>query len=134
MLDESRIGRVPCLWCTLPCLYHGIADQPIFKFMPLESSIVSAIRRKILADGWWSLKIHGGAFTTAGIPDLICIRDGVTVFLEVKQPGKRPTPIQRAMMARITKEAKVPCFVVTSADESRLILRAAYLDARKSYE
>ena len=85
--------------------------------MPLESSIVNSIR-KTIAPGWWSLKIHGGPYSTAGVPDLLCIRDGRAVFLEVKQPGKHPTQLQLAIMETIKKQAGAPCFVVRSAAEA----------------
>lgn len=30
----------------------------------------------------------------SGYPDLWCLKDGETVFVEVKQPGQKPTPLQ----------------------------------------
>lgn len=64
------------------------------------------------------MKIHGGPYQTVGIPDLLCIRSGVTRWLEVKQPGKRPTPIQSKRMAEIEREAGTLCFVVCSTSEA----------------
>lgn len=90
--------------------------------MPRENSIVSSIRKAAKKQGWWSLKIHGG-FGRAGIPDLLCLKDGQAVFLEVKQPGKKASKLQVFTMSEIEAEAGAPCFVVTSATEAIECLR-----------
>jgi len=86
--------------------------------MPRESLIVASIVRKAKQLGWWTMKIHGNRFQMAGVPDLLCLRGGRAVFLEVKQPGKRPTKLQEARMNEIERYAGVPCHVVTSAEEA----------------
>jgi Holliday junction resolvase len=93
--------------------------------MPLEKTIVSAITKEAAGLGWMVIKIHGGPFQNKGIPDLLCLRGGRAVWLEVKQPGKKPTPIQWAMMRRLEAEGGTPCFVVTSKAEAREFLTAA---------
>ena len=65
------------------------------------------------------MKIHGGPYQLSGVPDLLCIKRGVAVFLEVKQPGKQPTKIQRARMNEIEKKAGAVCAVVTSTVGAR---------------
>lgn len=64
--------------------------------MPREASIVAAIVRSAKQSGWWVMKIHGGPHQLAGVPDLLCLRHGQAVFLEVKQPGKKATRLQAA--------------------------------------
>ena len=86
--------------------------------MPKESAIVGAIVRAAKADGWWTMKIHGGPYQISGVPDLLCIRNGEAVFLEVKQPGKKPTQIQVARMLEIEKVGKAKCFVTTSKEDA----------------
>ena len=54
-----------------------------------ESSIVAAIKIKLLKAGWFVFKIHGGILQIAGMPDLLCLRDGIYVWLEVKTPDGR---------------------------------------------
>lgn len=93
--------------------------------MPLEKTIVAAIAKEAAALGWMAIKIHGGPFQNKGIPDLLCLRGGLAVWLEVKQPGKKPTPIQVAMMNRLESEAGTPCAVVTSRAEAGDFLRRA---------
>lgn len=90
--------------------------------MPRENSIVSSIRKAAKKQGWWTLKIHGG-FGRAGIPDILCLKDGRAVFLEAKQPGKKASKLQVFTMGEIESEAGAPCFVVTSATEAIECLR-----------
>jgi hypothetical protein len=92
--------------------------------MPLESSIVASIVRVAKQADWWTMKIHGGPYQLAGVPDLLCIKQGRAVFLEVKQPGKKPTPIQVRRMNEIETKGGASCHVVTSAEQARDILGA----------
>jgi len=55
----------------------------------------------------------------AGTPDLLALRDGMApLFVEVKRPGNKPTPIQREMMA-ILEGYGAHCVVATSVDDLR---------------
>ena len=60
-----------------------------------ESTIVRSIQRELLVSGWFVLKIHGGPLQMAGLPDLLCLRSGVYVWLEVKGPDGRVSKIQQ---------------------------------------
>ena len=86
--------------------------------MPLEKTIVASITRAAVSLGWMVIKIHGGPFQNKGIPDLLCLREGRAVWIEAKQPGKKPTPIQVAMMRRLESEGGTPCFVATTKQEA----------------
>jgi hypothetical protein len=44
-------------------------------------------------------KRHGSAYQTAGDPDLHGVWGGTPFEIELKQPGKRPTPLQAARLA-----------------------------------
>ena len=77
--------------------------------MTKESSIVASIVRHAKARGWWVMKIHGGPYQLAGIPDLLCIKDGKAAFIEVKQPGKEPTPIQLQRIHELKTVAGAAC-------------------------
>ena len=81
--------------------------------MPRESAIVASIVRAAKAAGWWTMKIHGGPYQLAGVPDVLCLKRGRAVFLEVKQPGKKPTQIQSMRMQEITVQGGGKCAVVT---------------------
>jgi hypothetical protein len=91
--------------------------------MPREANIVAAIVREAKQCGWWVMKIHGGPYQLTGVPDLLCLRHGQAVFLEVKQPGKKPTEIQARRMTEIEREGGAVCHVVTSKEEARACLR-----------
>lgn len=91
--------------------------------MPRESSIVAAIVRLAKQRGWWIMKIHGGPYQLAGVPDLLCIKQGRALFLEVKQPGKHATAIQRGRMNEIETQGGAACFVVHNYEEADACLR-----------
>lgn len=57
-----------------------------------ESSIQSSIKRTLEIYGWLVTKLI--QTTTNGIPDLMALKNGKTVFIEVKRPGNKPTPLQ----------------------------------------
>jgi hypothetical protein len=46
------------------------------------------------------------------------------MFMEVKQPGKKPTPLQARRMAEIEREGGAACHVVTSKEQARELLEA----------
>jgi hypothetical protein len=90
--------------------------------MPLETSITKSIVRYAESRGWWTFKIAGGAFQKAGVPDLLCVRHGLAVFLEVKQPRGRPTPLQLHRIAEIKETGGAVAEVVRSLAEAAEIL------------
>ena len=69
------------------------------------------------------MKIHGGPYQLAGVPDLLCLRHGRALFLEVKQPGKQPTEIQRRRMNEIETVGGAMCHVVNSKEQADAYLR-----------
>jgi|TARA_R110000744_G_scaffold92006_11_gene178376 hypothetical protein len=69
----------------------------------------------------WHFKVHGGPFQTAGIPDLIVCANSRLVGIEVKQPGKKPTPLQSSTIRQIHASGGIAA-VVTSLDEVKTII------------
>lgn len=65
----------------------------------------SAIQRKIIeryeAHGYIAVKIN--LCSKPGFPDLMMLKDGKAVFIEVKRPGKRPRPLQRYRIDELRK-------------------------------
>jgi hypothetical protein len=60
----------------------------------------------------------------AGVPDLCVIdRGGRARFLEVKQPGEKPTDSQEAIIAKLA-DLEAGCAVVTSIEEAENALAA----------
>lgn len=57
-----------------------------------ESKVQSKIRDKMTASGWLIIKMT--VVSLSGFPDLLCLRNGETLFIECKAPGKSATPKQ----------------------------------------
>lgn len=68
----------------------------------IRKRIQEAIKEKY-GDHAFTVKIHGNEFQEVGLPDLICCIFGVFFGFEVKVPGKRAKPAQKAIGVRITK-------------------------------
>ena len=66
-----------------------------------ETSFVKAFRKRLGSlgrDQFWSFKVHGDAMQGSGIPDLVVVTPGRTLFLEAKvvaEPARTTTPILR---------------------------------------
>ena len=69
------------------------------------------------------LKLHGGRYQTAGLPDLLVVKEGRAYFLEVKAPGKKPTKLQRATMDLIARSGAVVKIVSSVEDVKEVIER-----------
>jgi len=59
----------------------------------LESKIQTQIVKYLTKEGWFVLKII--LSNKHGIMDLLILKEGRYIWVEVKQPGKEPTPLQR---------------------------------------
>jgi len=89
--------------------------MPLYK--PKESLIVNKIINYLEnLDHTWCFKVHGGAFQTKGIPDIIGCHKGQFFALEVKRPGGKTSPLQDYMIQKIEKANGVTA-VVVSLDE-----------------
>lgn len=89
----------------------------------LEKEIVAAVLRLLKGHPHcYAWKEHGGMYGTAGIPDVIACVNGRFVALEVKRPGNKPTPLQRATLEQIQKAGGLAA-VVTSKAEAEAVLR-----------
>lgn len=58
----------------------------------------------------------------SGVPDLLCVKNGRAVFMEVKQPGKKPTPLQVQRMHEIRTIGGAVAEVVVSKAEAERVL------------
>ena len=81
----------------------------------LESKIQTNIKNAFKRRGWLCYKFSSPA--QRGVPDLICIGEGRAVFIEVKQPGKRPTKQQILHLKRLRGQGVAAGFV-TNVDEA----------------
>lgn len=74
--------------------------------------------------GWYVIKIHGGAYQLAGLPDVLAIKGGHAAWAEFKRPGGEPTKIQAHRLRELSM-AGCSCAVVTSVGEYRDFLMRA---------
>ena len=58
----------------------------------LESAIQTSIIQRYERDGYSVVKI--GLCNKQGFPDLMALKDGKALFIEVKRPGEKPRPLQ----------------------------------------
>lgn len=83
----------------------------------LEKAIVGMIIETLRSRGAWCVKIHGGAYQSAGLPDIIGCHEGRFFALEVKRPGKHLTPLQALTLSRIASAGGIAARV-TGVDEA----------------
>jgi hypothetical protein len=69
----------------------------------LESAIRSAGVKKMRAEGWVVIVLHGTGFSGSGRADTWACCEGRAVAVEWKQPGKKATPIQLHRIAEFRK-------------------------------
>ena len=96
----------------------------------LEASIVSAIRARVKRKGGKCYKLHGSAFGVAGAPDLIGCYHGQPFAVEVKQPGRGATVIQRRELDEWRAQGWVSG-VAHSVDEFEALFAAPGRDTAK---
>ena len=82
-----------------------------------ESKITLRIAGILRARGAWVLKHHVSPYSRAGVPDLLICYRGRFIALEVKVPGKKPTPLQTRELATI-RVAGGTAEVVTTVEEA----------------
>ena len=91
--------------------------------IPLENAITKAIMLWLKANGYYAVKIHGAAYQTSGLPDIIAIdRKGRMVGLEVKRPvmGK-VTELQKRTLEEINLHGGY-AVVVRSVEDAKQAL------------
>ena len=88
-----------------------------------EKEITTQIMRYLkTVDNCFAWKEHGGMYSTAGIPDIICCLNGRFVALEVKTATGKLTKLQENTIQKI-KAAKGQAFKVTCVEEVKAIFR-----------
>jgi Holliday junction resolvase len=62
---------------------------------PLEKTIVANGMAVARGMGFFAIKMHGSQFSLAGLPDVLCIKDGRAYWIEFKRAGEEPTRLQQ---------------------------------------
>lgn len=81
----------------------------------LERKLAEAVRK----DGGLCWKFVSPQ--NAGVPDRICIKNGRTVFVEVKRPGEKPRPLQLVMHRRLVQQNMTVCVISAPEDIQQVI-------------
>jgi len=88
---------------------------------PLEKTITNNIIRYLNSlPACYARKVHSSRYAS-GFPDVICVREGIAIFIEVKRPGNRPTPLQLSELER-WREAGAITLVAYSVDDVKDIM------------
>jgi hypothetical protein len=92
--------------------------------MQPERRLVNSIRAYLEGKDAWVFKVHGGdnPFQESGVPDLLVCWRGRFIGLEVKQPGKKPTPRQEHVLREVRRAGGV-VEVVSSVEQVEKLLK-----------
>ena len=86
-----------------------------------ESTIEKAVCAYAKSKGCITLKLAG--MNQRGQPDRLFIRDGKSLFLEIKAPGKNPTALQIKWLLDLTNQGMNAMWCNSIADGKKLIDR-----------
>jgi Holliday junction resolvase len=90
--------------------------------MKPETALTSRIMDTLRAQGGWWMKVHGGGFQVAGVPDIIGCYKGRFVAIEVKVGDNTPTQLQVSVLLKLS-DAGALVGVARSVEGALLILR-----------
>lgn len=102
------------------------------KKVPLEKNIQSAIIKYLRYHGFFVVKINNVGIwdqkrkvyippPRKGVSDLLCVRDGHFYAIEVKRPGKKPTPEQIAFLRDVEAHGGTALVAMGLDDVKQLI-------------
>lgn len=92
---------------------------------PSEKALATACRKRLAAWGGAYLNVHGGGSAqAAGHPDLLCCLRGRFVAIELKQPGKVPTPLQMKRLRDWAAAGALAGWATTEVEFDALLVRA----------
>ena len=80
-----------------------------------ESSIMKGIMQALSFKGWQIFRMPPAIYAKAGIPDLIAIKQGMHVWIEVKREDGKLSPAQERYI-QLLSEAGAEVIVARSVD------------------
>ena len=69
--------------------------------MAAEKNFENRIKKYLESKGAWFVKFFANAYTSSGIPDILCCINGRFVGIEVKQETGKPSLLQKVHLKRI---------------------------------
>lgn len=85
----------------------------------LERTIESTVAAYAKKQGWLTYKFTSPA--NKGVPDRLFIRDGFTLYVEFKQKGKEPSPLQAHTIKQMRQHGAV-VLVIDSVEQGKAAL------------
>ena len=96
------------------------------KPFPSETALSTACQRRIRCEYAGEVfKVHGGALQTSGHPDLIGCIGGRMIAVELKQPGKVPTPLQHRRLRSWAAAGALAGWATTEVELDQLLSHLA---------
>ena len=68
----------------------------------LEQQLQKKIINQLQKEGWLCVKLIRTSLN--GIPDLLCLRNGVTMFVEVKRPNGKLSELQKVRIEQLKQK------------------------------
>ena len=68
----------------------------------LESKIQTKIKKKLEAEGWLVIKLIRTSVN--GIPDILALKNGKSIFIEVKQPTGKISEVQKLRIKQLQEQ------------------------------
>jgi Holliday junction resolvase len=68
----------------------------------LESRIQTKIKKKLEAEGWLVIKLIRTSVN--GVPDILALKNGKAVFIEVKQPTGKISEVQKLRIKQLQEQ------------------------------
>jgi Holliday junction resolvase len=68
----------------------------------LESKIQTKIKKKLEAEGWLVIKLIRTSVN--GIPDILALKNGRAIFIEVKQPTGKISEVQKLRIKQLQEQ------------------------------
>lgn len=85
----------------------------------LESKIEATVTRYAKLNGWLAYKWTSPS--NRGVPDRLYFKDGQLVIVEFKAPGKRPTPLQGSVHAKLSAQG-FEVHIIDNIEEGKKLL------------
>ncbi len=86
-----------------------------------ESTIEKAVSKHARLLGWLAYKFASPS--CAGVPDMIYFREGHTMLIEFKAPGKLPRKLQQHHIEKL-KAQLIPVYVIDNIEEGKGVFNA----------
>ena len=85
--------------------------------MAAEKNFENRIKKYLDKKNCWFVKFFANAFTSSGIPDILCNVNGRFVAIEVKQEKGRISPLQKVHLKNINEKGGFGILVYPSGFE-----------------